>query len=88
MKSQVGPASKEIGSVAEAEAILGKTDAVIFGFGAADSIIQKNLAKKELSFKGKVNQSSMVARVRFHVGQENSKFLIFMWRYFVKSTIY
>jgi protein disulfide isomerase family A protein 3 len=45
MKSQVGPASKEIGSVAEAEAILGKTDAVIFGFGAADSTIQKNLAK-------------------------------------------
>jgi len=45
MKSQVGPASKEIKTVAEAEAILGKTDAVIFGFGAADSTIQQTLAK-------------------------------------------
>merc|ERR1712013_637920 len=47
MKSQVGPASKEIKTVAEAEAILGKTDAVIFGFGAADSTIQQTLAKSE-----------------------------------------
>ena len=45
MKSQVGPASKEIKTVAEAEAILWKTDAVIFGFGAADSTIQQTLAK-------------------------------------------
>jgi len=45
MKSQVGPASKEIKTVADAEAILGKTDAVIFGFGAADSTIQQTLAK-------------------------------------------
>jgi len=45
MKSQVGPASKEIKTVAEAEAILGKTDAVIFCFGAADSTIQQTFAK-------------------------------------------
>jgi len=45
MKSQVGPASKEIKTVAEAEAILSKSDAVVFGFGAADSTIQQTLAK-------------------------------------------
>jgi len=45
MKSQVGPASKEIKTVAEAEAILAKTDVVIFGFGAADSTIQQTFSK-------------------------------------------
>jgi len=45
MRSQVGPASKEVTTVAEAEAILAKSDAVIFGFGAADSTIQQTFAK-------------------------------------------
>ena len=45
MRSQVGPASKEIKTVAEAEAMLTKDDVVIFGFGAADSTIMKTFAK-------------------------------------------
>ena len=45
MMSQVGPASKEIKTVAEAEAMLTKDDVVIFGFGAADSTIMKTTCK-------------------------------------------
>jgi len=45
MRSQVGPASKEVKTVAEAEAVLAKTEVVIFGFGAADSTIMKTFAK-------------------------------------------
>merc|ERR1719186_2281973 len=45
MKSQVGPASKVISTVAEADAILAKKDVVIFAFGAADSTIQQTFAK-------------------------------------------
>lgn len=45
MKSQVGPASKEIKTVAEADAILAKTNVVIFGLGAADSTIQQTFSK-------------------------------------------
>jgi len=45
MRSQVGPASKEITTVAEADAILAKSDVVIFAFGAADSNIQETFAK-------------------------------------------
>ena len=45
MRSQVGPASKEVKTVAEAEAMLAKNDVVIFGFGAADSTIMKTFAK-------------------------------------------
>jgi len=45
MRSQVGPASKEVKTVAEAEAMLAKDDVVIFGFGAADSTIMKTFAK-------------------------------------------
>lgn len=45
MKSQVGPASKEISTVAEADAILAKKDVVIFAFGPADSAIQQTFAK-------------------------------------------
>ena len=45
MKSQVGPASKEIKTVAEADAILAKKDVVIFGLGAADSTIQQTFSK-------------------------------------------
>merc|ERR1719286_79157 len=45
MRSQVGPASKEIKTVAEAEAMLAKDDVVIFGFGAADSTLMKTFSK-------------------------------------------
>jgi len=45
MRSQVGPASKEVKTVAEAEVLLAKTEVVIFGFGAADSTIMKTFAK-------------------------------------------
>jgi len=45
MRSQVGPASKEVKTVAEAEAVLAKPEVVIFGFGAADSTIMKTFAK-------------------------------------------
>jgi len=45
MRSQVGPASKEIKTVAEAEKMLAKDDVVIFGFGAADSTVMKTFAK-------------------------------------------
>jgi len=33
MRSQVGPASKEVKTVAEAEAVLAKSEVVVFGFG-------------------------------------------------------
>jgi len=45
MRSQVGPASKQVKTVAEAEAVLAKSDVVIFGFGAADSSIMKTFSK-------------------------------------------
>jgi len=45
MKSQVGPASKEVKTVAEAEALLAKTEVVIFGIGASDSTIQQTFSK-------------------------------------------
>ena len=45
MRSQVGPASKEIKTVAEAEKMLAKDDVVIFGFGATDSTVMKTFAK-------------------------------------------
>jgi len=45
MKSQVGPASKEITTVAAADAILAKGQVVIFAFGPADSTIQQTFAK-------------------------------------------
>ena len=45
MRSQVGPASKEVKTEAEAEAVLAKPEVVIFGFGAADSAIMKTFAK-------------------------------------------
>jgi len=45
MKSQVGAASKEIKTVAEAEAMLAKDDVVIIGCGAADSTLMKTFAK-------------------------------------------
>merc|ERR1712088_1245787 len=45
MRSQVGPASKEVKTEAEAEALLAKPEVVIFGFGAADSTIMKTFAK-------------------------------------------
>jgi len=45
MKGQVGPASKEVKTVAEAEALLAKSDAVIFGFGAADSTVMGTHSK-------------------------------------------
>ena len=45
MRSQVGAASKEIKTVAEADAMLAKDDVVIFGFGAADSTLMKTFAK-------------------------------------------
>merc|ERR1712203_140177 len=44
-RSQVGPASKEVKTEAEAEALLAKPEVVIFGFGAADSTIMKTFAK-------------------------------------------
>ena len=44
MRSQVGAASKEIKTVAEADAMLAKDDVVIFGFGAADSTLMKTFA--------------------------------------------
>ena len=45
MRSQVGPASKEIKTVEEAEKILAKDEVVVFGFGAADAGIMKTFAK-------------------------------------------
>jgi len=45
MRSQVGPASKEVTTVAEAEAMLAKNEVVVFAFGAADSTIQQTFAK-------------------------------------------
>jgi protein disulfide isomerase family A protein 3 len=41
MKSQVGPASKKIESVAAADAMFAKDEVVVFGLGAADSDIMK-----------------------------------------------
>ena len=46
MRSQViGAASKEIKTVAEADAMLAKDDVVIAGLGAADSALMKTFAK-------------------------------------------
>ena len=45
MRSQVGPASKEVKTVAEAEKVLAKDEVVVFGFGASDSSIMKTFAK-------------------------------------------
>jgi len=45
MRSQVGPASKEVKTAAEADAVLAKSEVVIFGFGAADSTIMKTFSK-------------------------------------------
>jgi len=45
MRSQVGPASKEIKTVEEAEKLLAKDEVVVFGFGSADSTIMKTFAK-------------------------------------------
>jgi len=45
MKSQVGPASKECKTVAEAEKLLAKGEVVVFGFGAAGTDHMKTFAK-------------------------------------------
>jgi len=45
MKSQVGPASKECTTVAEAEAMLKKDEVVVFGFGGGDSDVMKTFNK-------------------------------------------
>jgi protein disulfide isomerase family A protein 3 len=45
MKSQVGPASKECKTVAEAEALLAKGEVVVFGFGASGTDHMKTFAK-------------------------------------------
>jgi len=45
MKSQVGPASKKVETVQEAEAMLKKDEVVVFGLGAQDSDIMKTFDK-------------------------------------------
>jgi len=45
MKSQVGPASKNVDTVQEAEAMLKKDEVVVFGLGAQDSDIIKTFDK-------------------------------------------
>ena len=49
MRSQVGPASKEVTTVAEEEAMLAKNEVVVFAFGAADSTIQQTPFKQTIT---------------------------------------
>jgi len=51
MRSQVGPASKEITTVAEADAILAKSEVVIFAFGSPDSNIQITFSKTAVKLR-------------------------------------
>jgi len=73
MKSQVGPASKELKSVADADAILGKQEVVVLGLGSQDSTLLKTFMKAADKLREDVAFGhSSAADVLAKLGQEEA----------------
>ena len=77
MSNQVEPASKEIKTAPEAEAILAKTEVVIFDPGAAEPTIQRTLSK---TAKLRKNYTSAHAHAKEVVAKPGQKEDMLMFR--------
>jgi len=73
MKSQVGPASKELSTVAAADALLAKPEVVVLGLGPADSTLQATFQKVAAKMREDVAFGhSSAAEVLAKLGQEDA----------------
>jgi len=73
MKSQVGPASKGLATVAEADAMLAKSEVVVLGLGPADSTLQAAFQKVAAKLREDVAFGhSSAPEVLSKLGQEDA----------------